>query len=646
MKRGLSLLLSILLLLSVMSIPVFAQETTGETQDENTESAELTNVALAESALPYASSEKNTLWTPASALNDGKYSKDTWQGWECGYPDIIYGSDTSAGFSGQYCGIKFLNREYYEISEIYINLGLHAAMGNQNPNYLVQCLVEGVWVTVAEFKDSDTKPIVTNDDGSFKYSSYDEAMEKDTSFYHIGSEIRVTLDTPVTTNNVRITLSDYAKNYPGGDVLIFPYIYEIELIGKRGVTPELELPEGAVVSTNIGYHSYPEASSSGSYKYPYCAIDGKDTTNWSPKNRTAGEYLSLVFVKPEKINKAVVDFGKFQGATVSASHKFAIEALVGGEWRQVASGASITDEMMSSLNVEDRIQREFSFEEVEATAIRIVFTEDYKKIPTVCEFEAHLSVDKTYFVEDRFDVYQRTSASKGNIAMLGTPYANRDFIPYSDVNYIIDGQAEIGSYVWFTGVIDMPSYCGVKFNQKQLIDSVALYFYVPAEEGIDVMSIQIQALIDGEYKTLVTTKSYNKEQKYSPAFKFDPVETDDIRILYTAGNGTFANMKEIEIYSPNGKAPMFDGLGQMVQPPSFIDCTTKTVVDDSIGQVSVSGEIMGAPQNINVTEMATEELVIETDITLLVVSVSVASALVAIIVALLCIAYSRKRKIR
>ena len=645
MKRIISALLSFVLLLSVMSVAVFAEDGAGTTQGGEA-ADEITNVARVENALAYASSEKNTLWTPAAALNDGKLEKDTWQGWECKYPDIIYGSDTTAGFSGEYCGIKFLNKEYYEISEIYVNVGMHAAMGGQNPHYLVQCLVEGVWVTVAEFSDSDTTPTVTDSEGNLKFSSYEDVMENDTSFYHVGAEITLKLEQPVTTNNVRITLSDYAKNYPGGDVLIFPYIYEIMLMGKRGETPDLELPEGAVVSTNIGYHSFPEASSSASFKYPYCAIDGDDTSCWAPKTREAGEYLSLVFTEAQKINRAVVNFGKFQGASVSTSYNFKIEALLDDVWVELASGASITDEMLETLKVEESIIFECEFDEVETTALRIVFTEAFKKAPTVYEFEAHMSVDKTYYVENRYDSHQIVSASKGNIAMLGTPYANRDFIPYSDVNYIIDGQTDIGSYVWFTGVIDMPSYCGIKFQQKQLIDAVALYFYVPAEEGIDIMSIQIQALIDGEYKTLVTTKSYDENLKYSPAFKFDPVETDDIRILYTAGNGTFANMKEIEIYSPNGNAPMFEGLKGLAYAPEFIDLTTPDAVkDDSIGNMHAQVD-MQVNSQVGASGAEMNSLAEETGSALFYTVIGASSALVVLAMVLVCIALAKKRKNR
>ncbi len=599
MKKVICLLLSILFILSCMPMVILADDVVPEELPEQIVEG-IGNVTVNDSAMAYASSEKNTLWTPASSLIDGKYSKDTWQGWEVGYPEIIYGADTSAGFSGQYFGVKFLNKEYYEIHDVYINLGLHGAMGGQNAKFTVEFLVEGAWVKVKEFHDSDTQPLA--------YESYEDAMKNDTSFYHIPSEYSFKLDEPITTNNVRVTISEYGKNYPGGDVLIFPYVYEIVLNGKRGETPELELPEGAYISTNIGYQSFPEASSSASYKYPYCAIDGDKTTNWSPRRKTAGESLTLVLAEAKKINKAVVNFGEFKGGGNDICHSFDIEALVDGEWIKVSENCiSLSEEFLASANVGDLIIVEKEFTEVETSALRVVFTADSDKAPSVYEFEAHMSEEKTYYIEDRFDAYQRASASKGNIAVAGTPYANLDFLPYSDINYILDGKTDENAYVWFTGVIDMPAYCGVKLNKKQVIDRVALYFDFPDEEGTDIMSIQIQALIDGEYQTLITTKSYHSELKYEPAFKFDPVETDDIRILYTAGNGTFAHLKELEVYSPNGGLPMFNGLGALKQPPTFLDFTTKDEKAESTSNEAKK----------ELTELETEadekEFLVETD---------------------------------
>lgn len=630
MKKIVSLFLSLVFLLSSMTVLVFAEDTAVEGGEE-----ELTNVAGVENAIAYASSEKNTLWTPAKALNDGAKGSDTWQGWECKYPSIIYGQDTSDGFSGEYCGIKFTNKEYYEIYEINLNTGMHSAMGGQNAHYTVQCLVEGVWITVAEFSDSDTTPLSN-------FTSYEDAMANDTSYYHIPAEISFKLDNPVTTNNVRITVSDFAKNYPGGDVLIFPYIYEIELIGKRGITPDLELPEGAVISTNIGYHSFPEASSSANYRYPYCAIDGDVKSSWGPKSKDAGEYLSLVFEEAKKMNKAVVNFGTYAEGVAVEDYKFDIEVLVDGEWVNVAQGTSFDEENATLIT-------EYSFEAVETTAIRLVFTEASKKAPRVYEFEAHLSDSKTYYVENRYTALQENSASKGNIAIVGTPYASLDFFPYSDVNYIIDGKTHKDAYVWFTGVIDMPSYCGVKFNEKQVIDRVALYFETPSVEGTDIMGIQIQALIDGEYVTLVTTKSYDENMKYAPAYKFDPVETDDIRILYTSGNGTFAHLKELEIYSPNGSYPMFDGLPALENPPSFIDLTTKNEEESGTEVENLSSSNVSLPEDNKVLNENAQTVInpeVEENNSLLTVSIVVGAFLTLAIVGLIAFAYVKRKKLK
>lgn len=562
MKRILSFALSLLLLLTSIPMVVLAEE---NTEDNTEEKEELYNVAYGNpNAMSYASSEKNTLWTPAAALNDGKKSADTWQGWECAYPNIIYGANTSAGFSGEYCGIKFKNRQYYEIHEIHFNIGLHSAMGGQNPHYLVQCLVEGVWVTVGEFNDSDTIPCVTNSDGSLKFSSYEDAMANDTSNYHIGSNYSIKLETPVTTNNIRVTVSGFAKNFPGGDVLIFPYVYEIEPIGKLGEAPELELPEGAVISTNIAYHSFPYASSSMSFCNPYCVIDGVRTTKWSPMGKKAGEYLTIKLSEAKKVNKVVLNFGEYMSGMAVEDYAFDIEALINGEWVKLSSGTALDEENSTLIT-------EYTFAEVETKEVRVIFTEKYSIRPTIYEFEVHMSEEKTYYVEDRFDAAERNSAAKGNIAIVGTPYASLDFEPYSSIEYINDGKNYEGAKSWFTGVIDMPSYCGIRFDEKQLINKVAVYVAAAAIEGEDSMSIHIQALIDGEYVTLVSSKSYDKKSKYTTVYEFDAVETDDIRILYTTGSGTFANIRELEIYSPNGMTPMFEGTSSFEKEP---DTTT------------------------------------------------------------------------
>ena len=97
MKRLFSVILSLVFLLSLTVNFVFAEEV------EN----EITNIAP--KGVAYSSSEKNSLWTPVESVINGKYGgvDGEWQGWECAYPEVSVGQDTSNGFSGEFFGINF-----------------------------------------------------------------------------------------------------------------------------------------------------------------------------------------------------------------------------------------------------------------------------------------------------------------------------------------------------------------------------------------------------------------------------------------------------------------------------------------------------------------------------------------------------------
>lgn len=363
MKKIISLVLSVFFILALIPLAVFADD---EANDE------LTNVAPA--GIAYSSSEKNSLWTPPKSINDATYD---WHGWECSYPSVRANQDTSAGFSGEYCGIKFMNRTYYEIYEINMCIGLHNLCGYQNAKYTIEFLVEGAWVKVAEVMDDQAFDIVKSDDGKGNieyYDSYLDAMENDTSNYHIRASLKIVLDEPITTNDVRITVSEYGKNYPGGDVLVFPYIYEVELMGKQGEAPDVDLPEGAVISDNIAYNSIVEASSSKERAYPYLAIDGKAKTAWSPKSTSAGESLTLRFPKEYTVDKIVLNFGEYVSGASYENYSFSIEALVDDKWVQVAIGNSLDAKNHTLVT-------EYAIEPQKTDSVRIVFDKAFTKVP-------------------------------------------------------------------------------------------------------------------------------------------------------------------------------------------------------------------------------------------------------------------------
>ena len=286
MKRFFSVILSLVFLLSLTVNFVFAEEV------ENP----ISNIAPKGTA--YSSSEKNSLWTPVESVINGRYGgvNGEWQGWECAYPEVGVGQDTSNGFSGEYFGINFKSK-CYDIYEIRMNIGLHTLAGGQNATYTIEALVDGMWKQVVVLKDDQAIPT-----DSEKYADYNAVMNDSSASTRVNATLYYTLEEPISTNNIRVTVSDYAKNYEGGDVLIFPFVYELELFGVQGYTPEIILPEGATFSTDVAWYSYPSASQSSNGTYPFLAIDGKNDTYWECVNYQGGEYFTLMFNKEYEIS--------------------------------------------------------------------------------------------------------------------------------------------------------------------------------------------------------------------------------------------------------------------------------------------------------------------------------------------------------
>ena len=584
MKRILAALIATLMLFSCFGIFASAEE-----QEEPSKYPDgLENVAL--KGLAYCSTMKNSNWTPPSSINNGYDYTGDWHGWEPKYPTIQPGQDTSAGFKGEYCGIKFLNREYYEIYEIRMSIGLHALYG-QDVTYTVQALVEGVWQDVCVLKDSQATNIKldtgdADEDGDktdYVYSSYEDAMERDTSNYHIGAELNYTLTTPITTNNIRINVSDFGKNYPGGDVLIFPFIYEVELVGKLGVTPDIDLPEGAVISQNAAHNSIAYASSSKDFNYPYRAIDGdpKVPTAWSPKSLEAGQYLMLVLEKEYTVDKLLLNFGELKEGATPVNYPFKLEAFVDGAWTTVANGNSYNSDANSYVT-------EYALATpVKTSQVRIVFEQALTSAPSIYEFEVNITGEKTYYLETRFDAYQMDSSAKGNLAILGQAYASDNILPYSDPSYINDGKYFADSPVWFPGTLKIPVSCGVKLDKTYTVNKVVVYCATPDNIGYGVTRFDIVAKVNGEYKVVGSGEAYDPDKmidgiqtRYATIYEFpEGIVTDDIRIEFTRGSSTIPNVLELELYSNTEKSSMFDGYAVQGKVPVYVDAPSQDVTE-------------------------------------------------------------------
>ena len=529
MKRIFTVFLTIVLLVMNFGTFVFAEE----------ELDEITNISPL--GTPYCTSEKNSLWTPVKTIINGKYGTEDWQGWECKYPDISPDQDTSSGFSGEYCGIKF-DDEYYEISEVKLNIGLHTKLGGQNCTYTIRALIDGKWVDVATARDDMAIPSEKD-----KYSDYNSVMSDPNASHRVTADLTIKLDEPVNTNNVRVVVSDYAKGYPGGDVLIFPYIYEVELYGKKGVKPEFILPEGAEVTTNVAWYAFPEATGSSLGTCPFYAIDGDMSTSWELENPERGTPFILKFDEPQEIGRVVVSIEKTDKTTQRAS----LEYYDGSQWVELVSQGSAV------LGDGSDYQITFDFPSAITTALRINFRNP-SVLLKVYEIEAHLANTKTYSFAERFTAAQLNTASYGNIALIGTPYASVSFDPYSSVDYINDGEKS-NERVWFSGTIDVPVYCGITFDKPQKIGKATVTVRTGDIVGRDVMYFEIQALVNDEYVKVAEGKSF--DGNYQTRYSFDEVETTDIRVVFTQSGGAIPNLMELELFSKEAEnLPMFKGM--------------------------------------------------------------------------------------
>ena len=442
----------------------------------------------------YATSFKHYEWTPPHTAIDGQDFEDDWHGWEPLYPQVTVGTNTSAGFGGEHLGIKFTNREYYEVNEIVMYMSMHNSNANpswgyQDTKYIVEALVEGEWVKIAEFKDSDSIPR--------DYKDYDEAMKKDTGNYHIASYYTIIPETVVTTNNIRISIDEFAKNYQGDESLVFPYIYEVRVYGEQGEIPSIELPEGALYSADATSNSYPYATSSKTNQYPYLSVDDDINTGWTPGDTKAGQTYGVRFDKAYTIDNVYL---LFENAEFSAPYK--IEALVNGSWKQIASG-NLKDCFVALPEGETYAAQEHTYtvSPVQTTEIRLVFTNALSKdkMPRLNEISANIISSMAGFIKDGVTA----SAVKSD---------------------------------------DGTKNAGIKFNQKQTVNEIKIDFADTSAE----MKYFVQAFIGGIWQTIHTEEKLSESSFVHTVY----AETDEIRIVY-GDNSKAPDIKGITVNTVN-----------------------------------------------------------------------------------------------
>ena len=610
-----SVLLLSVMLLAAISVPVYAEE-----------ESELQNVSLLGQA--YASSIKNPAWTPAEAINDNL--PDNWQGWEPLYPTEPADEN---GLSGEYCGLQF--DSFYEIYGASMKL---RNADTQDITYTIQALIMGEWQDVYVLHDHD-------------YAG-EEPLGNGDSFF-----LECTFDAPVNTNNIRVLCSNYAKNFSGSE-LVFPYIYELELYGKEGITPSVVIPEGYSITSNLALTGEIVASSAATDHWPALIID-KDSSDkaWmaaaDDTNAQIGVKLaeavdatgiSLNFgtdaaaisytvsvlyengVKAQVHDGTVADgevtilfdtalcitevtvayegigaqlkelsvvssYNAAENGTVSASSAksgYAATELNSGDglWKAASTDTDASVSIaLENATLPNAIVLDFgagtasvpykvfvtretgTVSEVFSgtasdgvvsvdtsslartgafiTAVEVVFDGKNAQLKTLEVQADHFTLALS---EETDDTYKQ-SCAKGNLAILGTAYAESSFPNYSQIEYINDGLFSDTDKSWYAHGSAVPTYCGIKLDKTYTINKIDLTFASHTPAGANVMSFDIQALVNGEYVTIVSGQSYCKDGKYEPVYVFDPIQTDDVRIVFTSNGGIFPNVCEIEIYS-------------------------------------------------------------------------------------------------
>ena len=585
-----SVLLVVLLLLPLSAFASEAEAPVG-----------LQNVSLLGTA--YASSIKHPDWTPAKSINDGL--EDDWHGWEPLYPGTPAGA---TGLSGEYCGIDF-GDTFYEISGAFMELRY---ADTQDITYTIQALILGEWIDVYVLHDHDYVGETRGNGAIFT--------------------LECTFDAPVTTNNIRILCSNYAKGFQGGDELLFPYIRELKLYGKEGVTPPVIIPVGESLTANIALTGEVTASSAATNRWPALIIDnGARPDPWMAAADDTDASVGVILADITEATGVSLDFGTDAAKipfSLEVTYETGVKATVHtgtvsdgvttipfaealcitevtvkyeGAGAQLKELVVTSDLTLEDSNAETPLILELASPDI-PEAVTLTFGEDTAAVPykvlatpygttksvelgsgvaeagtvtvsaealssaltfitqveVVFEGEggvlSHMSVaanNRTLYRTVEYSEAYMQSAAKGNLAVLGTPYAESNFPDYSKIEYINDGLFSSSDDSWYANGSSVPTYCGVKLDKVYPINKVDLTFHFQNPKGSNVMTIEIQALVDGEYVTVASGYSYSPSADYKPVYGFETVETDDIRIVFLANGGLiFPNVREIEIYSP------------------------------------------------------------------------------------------------
>ncbi|MBQ8393548.1 MAG: discoidin domain-containing protein [Clostridia bacterium] len=528
MKKILSLILCVCIMIPLFSLYTFAE---GESNN-GSDTSEHTNIAP--EAIPNVFSNYYA-YSKAPFLNDNIIdgqinSNGAYEFWRPQTPQ----RDPSVAGTDPWFTLKFT--EYKEISKISLLVELA---------YSTECivkyeaLIQGEWIEI----------------GTAKYSA--SPVYGGFSRVH---EVSVTVAEPVTTKQIRGTVSGYINWDP-------PMISECFVMGATGEAPEFDVPEGAYLTTNVVLSGYGEASSSKLNNYPALANDDSNLTFWRAKSNANGQWYKVEFDQPYSVNKIGVDLSAIklvedENNEINEAYTFnvKVELLVNGAWTTVHTGELTSSEGSDGLFTKNLDSA------VTASAIKITYLETNGNTPVLSELSAITSDGtKCMYIGDIISLHQKLSTAGGNLACYGTPYASSTFTysNMSDASFINDGMIDKDAGIWVAETSACPTYCGVQLKDKMTVDTVVLYFNdnfgVDKDGDNHVSSFDIQYKnSSGSYVTVASGTSLDLTTGQPiVAIKFNPVVTDDIRVVFKTNGGTLPYLKELEVYSHNSNGDVF-----------------------------------------------------------------------------------------
>lgn len=527
MKRLLAFLLCALML-----VPFFAFQTTAAEYNPN---APFTNVA------EYASTGFSSKWnndSDAKFLNNGVY----YHSYEFWRPSSSH-RDPAIDDSMQYCELKF--SDYYEINQFTMYAQIKTQWAHIKCTYTIKALVSGEWVVLATLTHNDGEPYL-NKDGN-PYGGEGETMNVFTASFET-----------VNTKRIRIECTDYGTAATGSvhDWWIVPSIHEVELTGRIGPTPEYDVPEGAMLSSNACLGGMAGATSTRN-GFPSAKVNDNSmqTGTWKADERDGdNQSVWVIFDKAYAIGDVLVNLGGVDSRSAGPV-TYDISIMVGGAWTPVAGMTGIEAEATEAavLSTQHRFQAPTNAEGVMITFTSVSSTE---RRAVLTELGATIATDKKcMFLGDYLTADKKQSTATGNLACFGTAYASSTmtYASIAEPSYIIDGLINADTRCWFGGTFERGIYCGVTLNEINEVNKVALYFndtdVTGPNAGDYVLAFDVQAKVNGTYRTVASGTSFDEEtQTYIVSLEFEAVRTNDIRIVFTSNANTFPYLRELEVF--------------------------------------------------------------------------------------------------